>query len=257
MDAMSTLKDQRVVIIGGSSGIGLAAARQAVGQGAEVIIAGRSAERLQQAEEALKLPARGVSSHKDIQPAGRVRTFRLNNRNEDELQTFFDRVGAFDHLFTPGASYVRGPITSDAETAHSCFEGKFWPQYNAVKYAVPYLSRSGSVVLMSGAFSQRPLGDGASYAACNGAIESLGKALAVELAPVRVNVVSPGTIVTHFNWEGASREKREESYNAYNDMCLLGRTGNADEVAHTVVYLMTNGYTTGSTLFPDGGYILR
>lgn len=110
---------------------------------------------------------------------------------------------------------------------------------------------------MSGAFSQRPLGDGASYAACNGAIESLGKALAVELAPVRVNVVSPGTIVTHFNWEGASREKREESYNAYNDMCLLGRTGNADEVAHTVVYLMTNGYTTGSTLFPDGGYILR
>lgn len=118
---MSTLKDQRVVIIGGSSGIGLAAARQAAEQGAEVIIAGRSAERLKQAEEALKLPARGVSSHEAIQPAGRVRTFRLNNRNEDELQSFFERVGAFDHLFTPGASYVRdrSPRTRRPRTAAS------------------------------------------------------------------------------------------------------------------------------------------
>ncbi|NEW07401.1 SDR family oxidoreductase [Paenibacillus sp. SYP-B3998] len=238
-----TLTNQRIVIIGGSSGIGLATAQQALQQGASLIIAGRSQEKLELAKERLASDA--------------VEIYQLDNQNEDQLKAFFEHVGEFDHLFTPGASYVRGPITSDADIAHSCFKGKFWPQYNAAKYAVPYLSRNGSIVLMSGAFGQRPLSDGASYAACNGAIESLGKALAVELAPVRVNVVSPGTILTNFNWEGASAAKRLEAYHAYNDMCLLGRVGTAAEAAHTVLYLMTNGYTTGSTLFPDGGYILR
>ncbi|MEK8127807.1 SDR family oxidoreductase [Paenibacillus filicis] len=237
------LAGKRIVIIGGSSGIGLATAQEAVRQGAEVIIAGRSQDKLDEAKRLLASEA--------------VQTYAVNNQVEEELKTMFEKIGAFDHLFTPGASYVRGGIESPAEVAHSCFNAKFWPQYNAVKYAAPFLSKSGSIVLMSGAFGQRPLTDGASYAACNGAIESLGKALAVELAPIRVNVVSPGTIRTAFNWEGATQEKREESYHAYNDMCLLGRVGRSEEVAHTVVYLMTNSYTTGSTLFPDGGYILR
>lgn len=110
---------------------------------------------------------------------------------------------------------------------------------------------------MSGAFGQRPLAEGASYAACNGAIESLGKALAVELAPIRVNVISPGTIHTNFNWVGAEQVTRDKAYDEYTNMNILGRVGHADEAAHTTIYLMTNNYTTGSTLFPDGGYILR
>ncbi len=81
---------------------------------------------------------------------------------------------------------------------------------------------------MSGAFSQRPLSDGASYAACNGAIESLGKALAVELVP-RVNVISPGTIHSSFNWEGADQETRDKAYEGYTNLNLLGRVGQADE----------------------------
>ncbi|WP_028545101.1 SDR family oxidoreductase [Paenibacillus taiwanensis] len=238
-----SLKNQRVVIIGGSSGIGLATAQQAVEQGAHVIIAGRSQAKLNTAARYLNSDA--------------VEAFPLDNQNEVELQHFFEQIGKFDHLFTPGASYVRGPISSHAEVAHSCFDAKFWPQYNAAKYAASNLNPDGSIVLMSGAFGQRPLADGASYAACNGAIESLGKALAVELAPVRVNVISPGTIYTAFNWEGAAQEVRDQAYDAYTSMNLLGRVGQAAEAAHTVIYLMTNGYTTGSTLFPDGGYILR
>ncbi|MBJ6361970.1 SDR family oxidoreductase [Paenibacillus sp. GCM10012307] len=233
------LKDKRVVIIGGSAGIGFAAAQAAVVQGASVIIAGRSAEKLEKA--------------KAIIGSDKVEAIQLDNRVEEEIKLFFEKVGPFDHLFTPGASYVLGPITSDSDIAKSSFEGKFWPQYFAVKYASPYLSKSGSIVLMSGAFSQRPLNGGASYAACNGAIESLGKALAVELSPIRVNVVSPGTIRTAR--EGAAQEKRKRDYEAYKEMCALGRVGQPEEIAHSVLYLWTNTYTTGSTLFPDGGYI--
>ncbi len=103
---------------------------------------------------------------------------------------------------------------------------------------------------MSGAFSQRPLKGAPAYGACNGAIESLGKALAVELAPIRVNVVSPGTIQK----ENEQNENRLVAYEAYKSLSLVQRAGYNDEIAHTVLYLMQNSFTTGNVLFPDGGY---
>jgi NAD(P)-dependent dehydrogenase (short-subunit alcohol dehydrogenase family) len=229
------LTNQRVVIIGGSTGIGLATAKAAIGQGANVIIAGRSLDKLTQAQSDI---------NSDL-----LQILQVDNKDENSLQALFAEVGHFDHLFTPGAAYVLGPLTAEKDVAESCFENKFWPQYYAAKYAVPYLSQGGSIVLMSGAASQRPIAGAASYAACNGAIESLGKALAIELAPVRVNVVSPGTIRTE--------KDRKEAYEAYEGMCLLERVGHVDEIAHSVLYLMTNTYTTGTTLFTDGGYVLQ
>ena len=126
--SITTLKDSRIVIIGGSSGIGLATAKQAIEQGAHVIIAGRSEERLKAARELLN--------------NNRLQTFVLDNQNKKQLQDFFKKVGNFDHLFTPGASYTLGPITATDEIAESSFIGKFWPQYYAVKYAIPFLSNS-------------------------------------------------------------------------------------------------------------------
>ena len=237
------LKQKHIVIIGGSSGIGLATAKAALNLGAKVTIAGRSLEKLQEVKASINNDSLQIS--------------QLDNTDEDAIKVFFEKIGAFDHLFTPGAAYVRGPITATAEVARSCFIGKFWPQYFSAKYALPFISKSGSIVLMSGAFSQRPPNDGASYAACNGAIESLGKALAVELAPVRVNVVSPGTIESPFRWEGGTDEARELAYEEYKKICLLNRIGQVDDVAHSVIYLMTNNFTTGSTLYPDGGFTLR
>ncbi|TKI01504.1 SDR family oxidoreductase [Bacillus wiedmannii] len=234
--SITTLKDNRIVIIGGSSGIGLATAKQAIEQGAHVIIAGRSKEKLMIAQE--------IISNNHLQ------TYVLDNQDKNQLEDFFKKLGNFDHLFTPGASYTLGPITATDDIAESSFIGKFWPQYYAVKYAIPFLSDSGSIVLMSGAFSQRPLKGAPAYGACNGAIESLGKALAVEIAPIRVNVVSPGTI----RRENEQNENRLTAYEAYKSLSLLKRPGHNDEIAHTVLYLMQNSFTTGNVLFPDGGY---
>ena len=234
--SITTLKDNRIVIIGGSSGIGFATAEQAIEQGAHVIIAGRSKEKLMVAQEVIN------NNH--------LQTYVLDNQDTNQLQDFFKKVGNFDHLFTPGASYTLGPISATNDIAESSFIGKFWPQYYAVKYAIPFLSNSGSIVLMSGAFSQRPLKGAPAYGACNGAIESLGKALAVELAPIRVNVVSPGTI----RREHEQNENRLTAYEAYKSLSLVKRPGHNDEIAHTVLYLMQNSFTTGNVLFPDGGY---
>ncbi|MBY7113774.1 SDR family oxidoreductase [Bacillus sp. 17RED48] len=234
--SITTLKGSRIVIIGGSSGIGFATAKQAIEQGAHVIIAGHSTEKLMIAQEVIN------NLH--------LQTYVLDNQNKNQLQDFFKKVGNFDHLFTPGASYTLGPITATDDIAESSFIGKFWPQYYAVKYAILFLSDSGSIVLMSGAFSQKPLKGAPAYGACNGAIESLGKALAVEIAPIRVNVVSPGTI----RRENEQNENRLAAYEAYKSLSLLKRPGHNDEIAHTVLYLMQNSFTTGNVLFPDGGY---
>lgn len=234
--SFTSLKDKQIIIIGGSSGIGLATAKQAIEQGAHVLIAGRSEKKLRNAREVIN--------------SNRLQTYVLDNQNKEYLQNFFKKVENFDHLFTPGASYTLGPITATDDIAESSFIGKFWPQYYAVKYAIPFLSKSGSIVLMSGAFSQRPLKGAPAYGACNGAIESLGKALAVELAPIRVNVVSPGTI----RRENEQNENRLAAYEAYQYLSLVQRAGYNDEIAHTVLYLMQNSFTTGNVLFPDGGY---
>ncbi|PEW43366.1 short-chain dehydrogenase [Bacillus cereus] len=234
--SITTLKGSRIVIIGGSSGIGFATAKQAIEQGAHVIIAGRSKEKLRIAQE--------IISNNHLQ------TYVLDNQDKNQLEDFFKKLGNFDHLFTPGASYTLGPITATDDIAESSFIGKFWPQYYAVKYAIPFLSDSGSIVLMSGAFSQRPLKGAPAYGACNGAIGSLGKALAVEIAPIRVNVVSPGTI----RRENEQNENRLAAYEAYKSLSLVKRPGHIDEIAHTVLYLMQNSFTTGNVLFPDGGY---
>jgi len=241
--ALYNLNEKTVVIIGGSSGIGLATACMAAEAGAHLIIAGRSQEKIDKASS--QIGVENCESH------------ILDNRTPAAIEDFFKKIGNFHHLFAPAASYVRGSITSDLKTAESCFHGKFWPQYWAVKYGLPKIDKHGSIVLMSGAYSQRPPADGASYAACNAGIESLAKALAVELAPIRVNAVAPGAVRTDFVWEGGAKEAREVVYEEYASQCLLKRVAHPDEIALAILYLMCSTYTTASTLYPDGGFTLR
>ena len=236
------MNGQTVVIIGGTSGIGRQVARDVVAGGGSVVLGGRNAERLATTITELGDKATG---------------FVVDTADKASIATFFERIDRLDHLFVPGSSYGRGRLTEISdELAESPFRTKFWGQYYSVKNAVDKFAPTGSIVLMGGAYSSRPPVDGAAYAACNGAIESLGRALALELAPIRVNVVAPGLVDSDL-WSKVPADVRDHNFATYNGQALLGRAGTVTEIAQSVMYLMTNMYTTGSVLSPDGGYTMR
>jgi len=235
------LKEKRVVIIGGSSGMGLASARAAAAAGAYVLIAGRSRDKLHQAMEEI---------------GGEVEGHTLDVTREDEVRDFFAGVGTLDHLVTTAASGASGPFVSlESAVVRGVFESKFWGQYHAARFAAPRIQAGGSITLFAGVASEKPLPGLVAYAAVNGAIESLGRTLAVELAPVRVNVVSPGIVMTPV-YAGMPERERTALFDAVAEKLPVRRVGQPDDVAQTVIYLMTNGFTTGSVVAVDGGHRL-
>jgi NAD(P)-dependent dehydrogenase (short-subunit alcohol dehydrogenase family) len=243
MSDTAHFRDHTIVLIGGGSGIGLAVARKAVARGARVVLGGRTQSRLDAAVAELGPDA--------------SRAYPVDTHDRGSIDAFFARVGALDHLFVTAASYEVVPITEpDDATAESPFRSKFWGQYRAVRAALPHLSPTGSITLMAGAAGARPLKGGSGYAACNAAIEGLGRGLSVELAPIRVNTVSPGTIDGHL-WNSRPPEVRDGAFAQYRNLSLLRRPGTEEEVADAAIFLMGNGFTTGSVLYPDGGYSLR
>lgn len=234
--------DKTLVVIGGGSGIGLATAKAFVEGGGQVLIGGRSLDRLEAARERLGANARAAA---------------VDLFDPVSVARFFALVDRLDHLFTPAASYTIAPFDHPEEAAlASPFDGKFWGQVRCVRAAAPKLSPDGSVVLMSGAASARPPKGAALYAAANGAIEAFGRGLAVDLAPIRVNVVAPGTIDGDL-WARRPAEMRDAAFADQSAGSLVARPGTEAEIAQAVLFLLTNGFTTGTTLFADGGYSLR
>lgn len=237
-----TLMDKRLVIIGGTSGMGLATARAAAARGAQVVIAGRHYDKLEKAKKEI---------------GGAVEGLTLDVTDEAEINAFFQFVGAFDHLTTPASSTRGGPfLTLDLAAAQADFQSKFWGQYLAAKYGAPRIRAGGSIVFFAGMWSQRPPAGVATVAAINSAIEGLARALAVELAPIRVNAVSPGLIDTPI-FSGLPKAQKEAMFKAFAAAAPVKRVGRPEDVAQTVLYLMTNPFTTGSTVYVDGGYLLR
>jgi NAD(P)-dependent dehydrogenase (short-subunit alcohol dehydrogenase family) len=236
------LQDKHIVIIGGSSGIGLAIAKMAAQEGAHVTIASRSEEKLKSALNQIK---------------GSVKSKCLDVRNEKQIQNFFSNIDPFDHLVTPGSSTSPGScIELDNDVAKDSFNSKFWGQYFAVKYGSSKIRKDGSIVLFSGVLSQRPAPNTAIMASVNSAVEGLGRALAVELAPIRVNVISPGYVDTS-RFSQMNEQDREMLLNKLGTQLPVGRIGYPEEIAQTVLYLLTNRYTTASTIYIDGGYSMR
>lgn len=239
---MFELTNKKIIIIGGTSGIGLGIAKACVAQGGTVIIASRHQDKLANAKKEL---------------GGPVQTHQLDISHVEEIKAFFAKVGKFDHLVTPGATVSWGNFGSMKEAEElASFQSKFWGQYYAAKFGFQNINPGGSIVLFGGCWSQRPISGATIPSSINGAIESLGRALAVEIAPIRVNVISPGIIDTPV-FSGISAHERKNFFDKTAKGLPVKKIGTPEEVAMSAIYLLTNTYTTGSTLYIDGGETLR
>jgi NAD(P)-dependent dehydrogenase (short-subunit alcohol dehydrogenase family) len=238
-----SLKAERVVVIGGSQGIGLAVAQAASVLGADVILASRSPDKL--ADAATTIP-------------GYVETYPLDFTDEQQVADLFqNKVGSFDHLVITAFTFGGGPIADfPMAEARAVFEGKFWGAYQAIKYAVPYLSSRGSITMFSGNMVVRPPAGGlAAATAATGALEVLGRTLAVELGPIRVNVISPGVTDTPI-WGGMGDATRNAMFDKARELLPVKRIAQPEDLAHAALALMTNPFITGVVLLVDGGEVL-
>ena len=238
----SGLHSQRVVILGGSSGIGLAVAEQAASQGAKVVIASSNAERIEKAIESL---------------GGNAQGHAIDLSDEQAVETLFAKLGAFDHLvFTAGESlYLQDLAATDLKQARRAFDLRYWAALAAVKYGSKSIRKGGSTVLTTGVAGRRPHRGWVIAASVCGTIEALTRALALELAPIRVNAVSPGVVRTNL-WQNMPFVEREDMYGSVGKSLPVGRVGQPHDIAQAYLLLMQEGFSTGQTLVVDGGTVL-
>jgi len=238
----ATLKGKRVVVLGGTSGIGFAIAKAAVGLGASLVVTSSRRERVDAAVHQLGALASGQLA---------------NLADEAQTRALFERIGALDHLvFTAGESLALGRLTTmDLGTVRKAFELRFFGAMAAAKHAAPRIRSGGSIVLTHGVAGRRPQPGWTVAASICGAMESFTRALAIELAPVRVNAVSPGVVRTPL-WANIPETEREAMYREVSARLLVGKVGEPEQVAGAYLYLMQNGFSTGQTVVVDGGSLL-
>jgi len=236
-----SLNGKKTVVIGGSSGIGMAVAMATADAGSQLVIAGRSLEKLEKAKKAL---------------GGDTDVYPLDITRQDDVRQCFEKIGPFDHLVCTAVAGANAPfLEMDTTTARAVFETKFWGQYYAAKYGAPNIRPGGSITLFSGVAAKRPVEGLSALASANGAIEALCRSLAVELGPIRVNAVSPAVIDTP-QYSRMPDDKRKKYLEQYGSTLPVKRLGTPEDVAQTVLYLIVNGYATGTLAEVNGGYRL-
>jgi NAD(P)-dependent dehydrogenase (short-subunit alcohol dehydrogenase family) len=234
-----SLKDARVLVLGGSSGIGLAAATLSAAAGARVTIASRSADKVQ---AALQEVGHGASSA------------ALDTTDDVAIDAFFARQPEWDHIVVSvAAGRSAGLQALSMPEAYGNMNAKFWSAYKTARLAK--ITPEGSLTLVSGFLSQRPNKDALLQGCINAALESLGRGLALALAPVRVNTVSPGLIDTPIR-AAMPAEAKQKMFDHVASTLPVKRIGQPEDVADAILMLMTNPFMTGSTLFVDGGGLI-
>jgi NAD(P)-dependent dehydrogenase (short-subunit alcohol dehydrogenase family) len=239
-DDRDTFGGRTVVITGGASGIGLATARMVVDRGGRVVLMGRSLGRLKAAQAEL-----GASAA----------TTELDVTDKDAVRRAVTGIERIDHLITAAAGTLRGRLFDlDTQRARELFDTKFWGQHHCIKYAAPRMAADGSIVLFSGWISRKPAVEMSTLAAVDGAIEALARTLALELAPVRVNAITPGQIDTPLWRSRLSETEARAHFDRVARAHPVGRVGTADDFAQAILFLMMNGFMTGAVLDIDGGW---
>jgi NAD(P)-dependent dehydrogenase (short-subunit alcohol dehydrogenase family) len=230
----------RYVVIGGTSGIGLATVAAARALGHEVVAVGRDVGKFGAAAET------GAA------------TAQLDATDPEAVRVFFRQQGTFDHLVLCASGGAGAGNFRDLNLAElrSGFEGKFWPQVHCAQASLDALSDRGSITFI-GSISSRALQPGtAGLAAINSAIEALVPVLASELRPVRVNAVVPGVVDTPW-WSRLAPEAKAKLFDDLANKVPVGRIGQPEDLASAILFVTTNTFVTGSIIDCDGGWKLR
>lgn len=232
------MRGQTVVILGGSSGIGLATAIAAEAEGATVVITGRN-------------PARLADARQHLSEAAICHV--VDAIDETATAALFASLERVDHVFITAGSLVSdGQLAPDSATLAPAINTRFWGATYAAKYSVAKMPAGGSITLMSGTAGLRPLPGAAVASASCGAIDALARALARELAPRRVNSIAPGYVDTPL-FDGLLGADRDAVLAEAGAKLPVERIGQPAEIADAVLFLMNNGYVSGTTLVIDGG----
>jgi NAD(P)-dependent dehydrogenase (short-subunit alcohol dehydrogenase family) len=237
-----TVGNQKIVVVGGSSGMGLATAQSAALEGAEVIVASSSQERVDAALNELPDGCEGAV---------------VDVRDEAQIAALFERVAELDHIvFTAGDAFTPRPLADlSLSDAHATFDVRFWGAVTVAKHAAPRIRPGGSIALTTGTVGQRPVPGAALAAAGAGAAEGLVRGLAAELAPIRVNAVRAGAVRTPL-WDTVPETQREALFTRLAQRTLTGTVGKPSEIAAAHLYLMHNQFVTGTVITVDGGLLL-
>lgn len=236
------LNGKTILILGGTSGIGLATAKAAAEEGAHVVIASSRQKSIDAALASLP---------------GNTKGHVLDLSREDSIARFFEGAGEFDHLvYTAGENLELAEISElSIDWARQFWNIRYWGAYTTVKYATPHIRAGGSIVLTSGVAGARPRKGWTVAASICSAMDGLTRALAVELAPVRVNAVSPGVVRSPL-WGAMSEHDREAMYRDASARLPVGRVGEVEDIAEAYLYLMRENFSTGQVIVVDGGTVL-
>ena len=234
-----SLEGRLVLILGGTSGMGLDTARAARRAGADVAIVGRDPDKAEAARRTI---------------GGNTVCGVLDARDTDALAVFAESLNAIDHVVSFTGTQPAAPVgEADHDMFASAFDARVWAARNACAIAAPRMPADGSFVFCSGLSALRPRAGRSAGAVATAALESFCRAMAVELAPLRVNALCPGAFGTGVLRRALGSEAAVERLAA---AIPLGRVGEPAEIAHAVMFLLTNTYTTGTTLRVDGGFAL-
>jgi NAD(P)-dependent dehydrogenase (short-subunit alcohol dehydrogenase family) len=235
--------NSRVMIIGGSSGMGLAVAQKLLIEGARVLIVGRSTQRLKAVRDQLG--------------EDRVDIFAADVGERSQVAALFAQLDQFDHVVMTAADLPYAPLAqlTEGEVMRAVRSKLLGPLFVAQECATR-INAGGSITFTSGIAARRPMRGGSAAATVNSGLEGLVRALAIELAPVRVNAVSPGWTDTPI-WDSmATPEKKREMFNRMATTLPVGRVGRVEDIAETILYLMNSSFSTGTVVDVDGGHRL-
>ena len=231
------INGKKAIVFGGTSGIGLSATQMLSDKGAHVIALSRNPDKLKNVPK-------------------NVTTKKMNVLERDALEKFFQEVGEYDILVNSATGGTRavGPFLSmDLDGYRASFD-KLWGYTNVVRYGTKFLKDNGNIVLVSGSPARKCRPGQIAISSVGGAVEAFARGIAPEIAPKRINIVSPGIIDTPMS--PLQGKEREDYYKNTTNNNLIPRAGTPDEVATGIIFAIENEFITGTTIDIDGGWLI-